>query len=165
MGAVGLLKHIVKKQGGEIDLADKPYIRPFNGITLVRFKIESDGQVYAYDNNGAWFSFPFSWTLDIIEHIDKVLDLKLSYLYPQRYEEFDINDFIRDVNELEERLDKYIFASVYDGKKLENDEWLKPSHALSVIMNDVQHYNRWIEKESENHELICGLWHRVCNNK
>ena len=62
------------------------------------------------------------------------------------YNEFNYKTFRTSIRNLKTAVG-YIERLVDMEKPLNNEEWTIPAIALNVLMNDVQHYNKFIEEK------------------
>ena len=154
MSAIKAIENFISKNGeqtGEdrIFVFDTPIeCDCFNILSVIK---GDKGLEYAVESEGYYFRYILDeyYAFVILKHLSEIKEYEdeVKFTMPWiDYNEFNYKTFRMSIRNLKTAIG-YIERLVDMEKPLNNGEWTLPAMALNVIMNDVQHYNKFIEEK------------------
>lgn len=154
MSAIKAIEDFVNRHGEQVGnekifIFDTPIECDYFNILSV---IKGDkGLEYATENDGYYFRYILDeyYAFVIVKYLSETekYEDEIKFTMPwSDYSEFDYKTFRISIRNLKSAIG-YIERLVDKKKPLNNGEWTIPAMALNMIMNDIQHYNRFIEEK------------------
>lgn len=154
MSAIKAIQDFIEKKGEQagnekIFIFDTPIECDYFNILSI---INGDkGMEYAVESDGYYFRNILDeyYAFVILKHLSETDEYRdeIKFALPlNSYEEFNYKTFCKGIRNLKSAIG-YIEKLVDLERPLNNKEWSLPTLALNMIMNDIQHYNRFIEEK------------------
>lgn len=154
MSAIKAIEEFVNKHGEQVEnekifVFDTPIECDYFNILSV---IKGDkGLEYAVDSEGYYFRYILDeyYAFVIVKYLSETekYEDKIKFTMPwSDYSEFDYKTFRISIRNLKSAIG-YIERLVDKGKPLNNGEWTIPALAMNMLINDVQHYNKFVEEK------------------
>lgn len=154
MSAIKAIEKFVNKHGEQVEnekifVFDTPIECDYFNILSV---INGDkGLEYAVDSEGYFFRYILDecYAFVIVKYLSETEEYadEIKFTMPwSDYSEFDYKTFCKSIRNLKNAI-CYIEHLVIAEKPLNNGEWTIPALAMNMIMNDVQHYNKFVEEK------------------
>lgn len=154
MSAIKAVDNFISRNGeqtGEdrIFIFDTPIECDYFNILSV---IKGDkGLEYATESDGYYFRYILDeyYAFVIVKYLSETekYEDEIKFTMPwSDYSEFDYKTFCKSIRNLKNAI-CYIEHLVIAEKPLNNGEWTIPALAMNMLMNDVQHYNKFVEEK------------------
>lgn len=154
MSAIKAIENFISRNGEQtgddrIFVFDTPIeCDNFNILSVIK---GDKGLEYAVESEGYYFRYILDeyYAFVILKHLSEIKEYEdeVKFTMPWiDYNEFNYKTFRTSIRNLKTAIG-YIERLVDMEKPLNNGEWTLPAMALNVIMNDVQHYNKFIEEK------------------
>lgn len=154
MSAIKAIQDFIDKKGEQagnekLFVFDTPIECDYFNILSI---INGDkGLEYAVESDGFYFRYILDeyYAFVILKHLSEMDEYRdeIKFALPLNgYEEFNYKTFRIGIRNLKSAIG-YIERLVDLEEPLNNKEWTLPTLALNMIMNDIQHYNRFIEEK------------------
>lgn len=154
MSAIKAIEKFVNKHGEQVEnekifVFDTPIeCDYFNILSLIK---GDKGLEYAVDSEGYYFRYILDeyYAFVIVKYLSETekYEDEIKFTMPwSDYSEFDYKTFRISIRNLKSAIG-YIVRLVDMEKPLNNGEWTIPALAMDMIMNDVQHYNKFVEEK------------------
>lgn len=154
MSAIKAIEDFIDRYGEEagnekILVFDTPIECDYFNILSV---IKGDkGLEYAVESDGDYSRYILDeyYAFVIVKHWSEIDEYRneIKFIMPwSDYSEFDYKTFRISIRNLKSAIG-YIERLVDKGKPLNNGEWTIPALAMNMLMNDVQHYNKFVEEK------------------
>ena len=154
MSAIKAIEKFVNKHGEQVEnekifVFDTPIeCDYFNILSLIK---GDKGLEYAVDSEGYYFRYILDeyYAFVIVKYLSETekYEDEIKFTMPwSDYSEFDYKTFRISIRNLKSAIG-YIVRLVDMEKPLNNGEWTIPALAMNMIMNDVQHYNKFVEEK------------------
>lgn len=154
MSAIKAIEKFVNKHGEQVEnekifVFDTPIeCDYFNILSLIK---GDKGLEYAVDSEGYYFRYILDeyYAFVIVKYLSETekYEDEIKFTMPwSDYSEFDYKTFRISIRNLKSAIG-YIERLVDMEKPLNNGEWTIPALAMNMIMNDVQHYNKFVEEK------------------